>query len=158
MTSRLHCRRFWSKTMLIKLRIFAVRPNDNPGFWVLQAVISLLNINYFYLTALFSLPKHKGLVHSRFDNVKQVAPSYILQCLKSFNNLHNRRLKTFGNTIQLHHVLYSIYSEIICILIDKELRNLTLSKLLKFIMQDLSKTETCILSLQEATNHWLLLN
>lgn len=29
-----------------------------------------------------------------------------------------------------------LYFEIICILIDKELRNLTSSKLLKFIMQD----------------------
>lgn len=49
------------------------------------------------------------------------------------------------------------YFEIISILIDKELRNLTSSKLLKFVMQDLSKIETCIISLQEATNHWLLL-
>lgn len=58
--------------------------------------------------------------------------------------------------IQYNCTMYCIvfYSEIICIVIDKELRNLTLSKLLKFIMQDLSKIETCILSLQEATNHW----
>lgn len=49
------------------------------------------------------------------------------------------------------------YFEIICSLIDKELRNLTSSKLLKFIMQDLSKIQTCIISLHEATNHWLLL-
>lgn len=55
----------------------------------------------------------------------------------------------------MHRIV--LYSEIICILIDKELRNLTSSKLLKFIMQDWSKIETCIISLQEATNHWLLL-
>lgn len=61
--------------------------------------------------------------------------------------------------IQYDCTMYCIvlYSEIICILIDKELRNLTSSKLLKFIMQDLSKIETCIISLQEATNHWSLL-
>lgn len=61
--------------------------------------------------------------------------------------------------IQYNCTMYCIglYFEIICILIDKELRNLTSSKLLKFIMQDWSKIETCIISLQEATNHWLLL-
>lgn len=77
--------------------------------------------------------------------------------LKSLNNSHYNRLKTFGNTIQLHCVLYRLffflYFEIICSLIDKELRNLTPSKLLKLIMQDLSKIETCIMSLQEATDH-----
>lgn len=61
--------------------------------------------------------------------------------------------------IQYNCTMYCIvmYFKIICILIDKELRNLTSSKLLKFIMQDWSKIETCIISLQEATNYWLLL-
>lgn len=61
--------------------------------------------------------------------------------------------------IQYNCTMYCIglYFEIIGILIDKELRNLTSSKLLKFIMQDLSKIETCMISLQEATNHRLLL-
>lgn len=58
--------------------------------------------------------------------------------------------------IHYNFTMYCIvlYFEIICILIDNELRNLTASKLLKFIMQDLSKIETCIISWQEATNHW----
>lgn len=100
-----------------------------------------------------------------FDSVKQVAPSYIfiymyiyfLHWLKSFNNLHYNRLKHLE--IQYNCTMYCIgfYFERICSLIDKELRNLTSSKLLKFIMQDLSKIRTCIISLQEATNHWLLL-
>ena len=48
------------------------------------------------------------------------------------------------------------YFQIICILIDEELKkNVTSSKLFKFIMQDLSKNKTT--SSQETTNPWLLL-
>lgn len=91
---------YWFKKFITRLY------KKSPASRLLQAVISLLEYKYILFYSIVQLAQNYFTLDLTVFN--RWRPRMFVHWLKSLNNSHYNRLKTFGNTIQLHCVLYRL--------------------------------------------------